>query len=108
MTGRDAAQPIGQRAQGAVRRQEQNMNDDEHDYRNPDHLRFVDDMGDAGLDVRRYRGRFHWAGPAVVVDDLQDALSATKVRCQWDQMGLGWVVYPRAYDHDFGAEEESL
>ena len=46
------------------------------------------------------RGRFFWTGPAVVVDDLQDALSATRVSCQWDSMGRGWVVYPRAYDHD--------
>lgn len=73
---------------------------DEDSYRHPDYLQFAQDMGEAGLDVRHYRGRFHWAGPAVVVDDLQDALSATRVRCQWDQMGLGWVVYPRAYDHD--------
>ena len=72
----------------------------DHHFRHLDHLRFVEDMEEAGLDVRQYRGRFFWTGPAVVVDDLQDALSATNVRCQWDNMGRGWVVYPRAYDHD--------
>jgi hypothetical protein len=54
-------------------------------------------MRGAGLQVRRYRGRFHWEGPAVVVDDLQDALGVTTVHCQWDRMGLGWVVYPRVH-----------
>ena len=73
---------------------------DEHIYRHSDHVQFVHDMNESGLDVTHYRGRFYWVGPAVVVDDLQDALGATKVRCQWDQMGQGWVVYPRAYDHD--------
>ncbi len=85
---------------------------DDHHYRNLDHLRFVEDMEEAGLDVRHYRGRFFWTGPAVVVDDLQDALSATRVRCQWDNMGRGWVVYPRAYDYDadsaLDSEDEPL
>lgn len=61
-------------------------------------IQFVDDMQAAGLDVEAYHGRFWWSGPAVRVDDLQDALSATKIPCQWDQMGLGYVVYPRAAD----------
>ena len=70
-----------------------------YEYKHPDHVRFVEDMEEAGLDVRHYRGRFYWRGPAVVIDDLQDALGSTKVRCQWDNMGLGWVVYPEAYDY---------
>ncbi len=74
--------------------------DSNHEYKHPDHLRFVSEMEDAGLEVRHYRGRFYWHGPAVVVGDLQDALGATDVRCQWDNMGRGWVVYPRAYDYD--------
>jgi hypothetical protein len=71
-----------------------------HEYKHPDHLKFANDMEDAGLDVQHYRGRFFWHGPAVVVDDLQDALGITEISCQWDNMGRGWVVYPRAYDHD--------
>jgi hypothetical protein len=63
----------------------------------PDHKHFVDDMEEAVLEVRHYRGRFFWEGPAVVVDDLQDALGSTEVRCQWDNMGMGWVVYPREH-----------
>jgi hypothetical protein len=78
----------------------------EHTYTNADHLRFAADMEDAGIDVRHYRGRFFWRGPAVVVDDLQDALGATRVRCQWDQFGRGWVVYPRAYDTDLDDDSE--
>ena len=78
----------------------------EHTYTNADHLRFAADMEDAGIDVRHYRSRFFWRGPAVVVDDLQDALGATRVRCQWDQFGRGWVVYPRAYDTDLDDDQE--
>jgi hypothetical protein len=44
--------------------------------------------------MRFYQGRDFWTGPAVVVDALQDALSHTKVKCQWDRMGRGYVVYP--------------
>ena len=60
-----------------------------------DVCRFAEDMRRAGLEVRHYRGRFRWEGPAVVVSDLQDALGATKVRCLWDHMGLDKIVYPR-------------
>jgi hypothetical protein len=64
-------------------------------YENANYQRFVKDMEKAGLEPYNYRGRFWYEGPAVNVDDIQDALSATKVKCQWDNMGLGWVVYPR-------------
>jgi hypothetical protein len=62
-----------------------------------EHSRFAADMERAGLEVRHYRGRFFWQGPAVVVGDRDQAISATDVACQWDQMGLDWIVYPRAY-----------
>ena len=67
-------------------------------YTVPDAVQFVKDMQNAGLEVEHYRGRFYWEGPAVRVDDLQDAMSETKVRLQWDSMGRGYIVYPRASD----------
>jgi hypothetical protein len=67
-------------------------------YSTRDAVQFVRDMEDAGLEVEHYRGRYYWEGPAVRVDELQDALSATRVKCQWDNMGLGWVVYPKGSD----------
>ena len=51
-------------------------------------------MKNAGLEPYHYHGRFWWEGPAVNVDNLQEALSETRVKCQWDNMGLGYVVYP--------------
>lgn len=69
-------------------------------YTHPDHIQFVNDMWCRcdtirhELEVRHYNGRFWWQGPAVAVDNLQDALSHTKVRCQWDNLGLGYIVYP--------------
>lgn len=64
-------------------------------YNNAMYVQFVEDMEDAGLTPWHYRGRYYYEGPAVDVDDLQDALSETKVPCQWDSMGLGYVVYPK-------------
>lgn len=67
-------------------------------YMNKDCLQFVEDMENASLEVDHYRGRNFWQGPAVRVDFLQDALSETKVKCQWDNMGLGYIVYPVSRD----------
>jgi len=64
-------------------------------YDNDDCNQFVEDMENTGLEVEHYHGRWFWEGPAVRVDDIQDALSETKVKCQWDNMGLGFIVYPR-------------
>lgn len=74
------------------------------EYTVPDCVQFVQDMEGAGLLVEHYIGRFFWEGPAVVVDNLQRALSETKVKCQWDNMGLDWVVYP--LDRDKGTLKE--
>lgn len=63
-------------------------------YESRDHNRFVKDMRAAGLRLRHYNGRWFWSGPAVSVDRVQDAQKATKVRCQWDQLGMGYIVYP--------------
>ena len=60
----------------------------------PDICRFMRNMKKAGLKIEYYQGRNFWTGPAVRVDDIQDALSNTKVKCQWDNMGLGYIVYP--------------
>jgi len=65
-------------------------------YDNPDCNHFCCDMEAANLEVEHYHGRFLWEGPAVRVDKLQDALSHTKINCQWDNMGLGFIVYPKA------------
>lgn len=72
------------------------------DYTNKDCKRFVRDMESAGLEVEHYHGRYFYQGPAVRVDSVQDALSETKVECQWDQMGLGFIVYPAASDDGSG------
>lgn len=64
------------------------------EYTEPDAIQFVEDMRQAMLPVEHYHGRFYWQGPAVRVDDLQDAMSETKVRVQWDSMGMGYIVYP--------------
>lgn len=67
-------------------------------YSNTECLKFIDDMADVGLEISHYRGRNFWEGPAVYVDDIQDCLSNTKVKCQWDNLGKGYIVYPKASD----------
>lgn len=59
--------------------------------------RFMRDMKRAGLvkDMYYYSGRWFWHGPAVNCSEIQDVLSETKIPCQWDNMGLGYVVYPK-------------
>jgi len=74
-------------------------------YTNKDCKRFVRDMEAAGLEVTHYHGRYFWQGPAVRVDDLHEAMQATRVKTQWDQLGLGFIVYPRASDDGTGAGE---
>lgn len=60
-----------------------------------DHIKFVKNMRKHGIEPYWYEGRWFWKGPAVTVSDLQDALSVAKVPCQWDRMGLDYVVYPK-------------
>lgn len=64
------------------------------DYDNKTYEKFCEDMDDAGIECQHYSGRFFYEGPAAIVDNIQDALSNTKVPCIWDGMGLSYVVYP--------------
>jgi hypothetical protein len=59
---------------------------------------FVDEVESNGLVTEHYYGRFFYEGPAVRVDELQDAIRATSVKVQWDSMGAGYIVYPRHGD----------
>ncbi len=68
---------------------------DDHTYFEPDHIQFISDMQDAGMEVRHYRGRFYWEGPAASCDEVQEVMSNTKVPCQQDSLGLGFIVYPK-------------
>ncbi len=76
-------------------------------YNIPQHKKFVKDMQKLGLMVNFYHGRYYWHGPSVVVDNIQDALSGTKVPCQWDNMGKSWVVYPKANDPNLKETREN-
>jgi hypothetical protein len=55
---------------------------------------FIRDLKDS-FEPEHYVGRFFYKGPSVVVDDVADATSKTNVKCQWDNLGLSYVVYPR-------------
>lgn len=77
------------------------MTTDARNYTQQDCVQFVEDMEDLGYDVEHYRGRAYWEGPSVTVDDpaaMMRVLAATEVVCQFDSMGLGYVVYPVVSD----------
>lgn len=59
-----------------------------------DYRIFIDDMIMNGMKPYHYVGRNDWQGPAVVCDRYQSVMSATSVKCQYDSMGHGKVVYP--------------
>ena len=59
---------------------------------------FRNDMADAGFAVRDYDGRCFYHGPAVAVEDdaeMQDVIRATEIPVQHDDLGKGFIVYPR-------------
>lgn len=58
------------------------------------YAQFRKDMESAGLEVKDYQGRYFYEGPSVRVDRLQDAMQHATVEVMYDNMGLGWVVYP--------------
>jgi hypothetical protein len=74
----------------------------------PEVATFIRDMERAGLQIRPYAGRFYYFGPCVHVDDVSDAVSLTSVKCSWDQLGLGYVVYPRVGDKEWYDQHEGL
>lgn len=60
---------------------------------------FVKDMEKAGIEYEEYQGRFFYHGPAVKTKEEgfpthQDVIRATKVKVQWDNYGLDFIVYP--------------
>lgn len=61
---------------------------------------FIKDMEKAGIEYDgEYHGRFFYHGPAVRTDEKgsptrEDVIRATKVKLQWDNLGLDFIVYP--------------
>ncbi len=61
---------------------------------------FVEDMEKADIEYDgEYNGRYFYHGPAVRTDEKgfptrQDVIRATKVKVQWDNLGLDFIVYP--------------
>jgi hypothetical protein len=80
---------------GALVDEEEDDEEEDLEYSEDHYNKFVEDMNEAGLQVRRYQGRGSYEGPAVTVDDIQTAIKATEVQCRWDNMGLQYVVYPK-------------
>lgn len=58
-------------------------------------LRESDEDNEWKPDFRHYHGRFYYKGPAVVVTDVADFMRHCTVRCDTDNMGHDYIVYPR-------------
>ena len=67
-------------------------------YPIPRYNLFWDEIRKMGKTPYHYEGRYYYEGPAVNVDDddeKQEVIRATSMPLQWDNLGLGWVVYPK-------------
>ena len=67
-------------------------------YKKASHRKFVCDMEAAGIKWQHYGGRNYYSGPAAITGEgqnTQDIMSATQVKLQFDNMGKGYVYYPR-------------
>ena len=75
--------------------EEENEDIDEDIYE-----RFVKDMERADIEYEEYNRGFFYHGPAVRTDERgfptrQDVIRATKVKLQWDNLGISdFIVYP--------------
>lgn len=50
------------------------------------------------FEVEQYEGRNFYSGPAVRVEDMEQLIEVAKLtttKIQYDQMGRGFIVYPR-------------
>lgn len=65
--------------------------------------RFIEDMDRAGIGLYdgEYHGRGGYVGPAAVVDDPDEVREATKLKVSSDNLGLRYVVYPRAPKNEY-------
>lgn len=64
---------------------------------NPNYCKFVENFLDSEFELREYRGRFWYDGPAVVcgTGELSEALVIAGVKCDRDNMGLDMIIYPK-------------
>lgn len=56
--------------------------------------RFVADMERMGLEASHFKGRNHWEGPAVTVDNrrLNDVKNGTIVKTMEEPLGKGFTI----------------
>ena len=57
-------------------------------------LNFVAECQDMRLELRYYRGRNFFYGPAVAVDSITSVGLSKNITWQYDQLGKGFIVYP--------------
>lgn len=66
---------------------------------NPNYCKFIEGLlgSDYIYDLREYKGRFWYDGPAVVTssDNFSEIAQLTGVKLQQDNMGLDVVIYPK-------------
>ncbi len=57
---------------------------------------FVQEVEDFGFEVRPYKGRNFYDGPAVTCErhEVQDLIRATSMSILTDDMGMGKILYP--------------
>lgn len=70
----------------------------EVEYTDPNYIKFVEEMEEAGIPWLHYRGRFYYEGPSALTSDQiseEDIIRASTGKMQKDNMGLDFVLYPK-------------
>jgi hypothetical protein len=70
------------------------------------HKQFIKEVEEIGYEISLYHGRNFFHGPCIKGNDLQNMIRATSVQCNWDSLGLGFVVYPEISDPFLGKNNE--
>jgi hypothetical protein len=53
----------------------------------------IEDLDIEG-ELRDYKGRMFYHGPAIECDSIDEITRYTTCRCNWDNLGKGYIVYP--------------
>lgn len=67
------------------------------EYKLKTNIKFIEDMLDAGYNIRDYSGRFmfgkHCPGVVVSPYDIDCVMRSTKIKLRQDSMGLDVILY---------------
>ncbi len=66
--------------------------------KNPNYYKFVANFMDSEFELKGYKGRFWYDGPAVEcgAGEMSEVFAIAGVKCDSDNMGLDMIIYPKS------------